>query len=293
MGGSLGGRWQRLRKRVAGDRPLEAADERLLVSIIFLIMFGLIMIYSATGSQGPGNLVKQAGIGAAGFVLMLAVSTFDYHNLLRFSPVLYPLGLLVLALVKTPLGVASHGATRWISLFGVQLQPSELLKPIIVLLTACILETYGEKLVYYRTNFFTILPAGIASLGILVLTKNLSTAIIVLGISVAMFFIAHPTNRVYVVLGGCLIAGIAGISWYYTQRIVPAYLEALQTGASSFENFRIGRIVAWLHPEEFRDLSDRLQSDNVRRGQPGYRPDNLNKLFNKPESSGVSWDKFL
>ena len=45
--------------------------------------------------------------------------------------------------------------------------------------------------------------------------------------------------------------------------------------------------------EEFRCMSDRLQSENVRRGQPGYRSDNLNKLFNKPDSSGVSWDKFL
>ena len=45
--------------------------------------------------------------------------------------------------------------------------------------------------------------------------------------------------------------------------------------------------------EEFRCVSDRLQAENVRRGQPGYRADNLNKLFNKPDSSGVSWDKFL
>lgn len=45
--------------------------------------------------------------------------------------------------------------------------------------------------------------------------------------------------------------------------------------------------------EEFRYLSDRLQSENVRRGKPEQTMNNLNRLFDKPESSGVRWDKFL
>ena len=56
-------------------RELEVVDYRLIISIVFLCVFGLIMIYSASAAESGVSLVlKQFGIGAGGFVLMWIVS---------------------------------------------------------------------------------------------------------------------------------------------------------------------------------------------------------------------------
>jgi len=242
-----------LRRQVTASGGQEATDYRLLMSIVFLVMFGLIMIYSATGSMN--SLFKQALLAVAGFILMMVVSRVDYHLLMHLSGVFYVLSIGALFLVLTPLKVDSHGATRWIQLPGFQLQPAEFLKPAIVLLTAYFMEKYTERLVYIRADIASALPALIASGLILILTSNLSTAIIVFGIFALMFYVAYPTKKVYALLAVCLAILLLILFFIYTKMIVPAYLEALQNGTATFKEYHIGRIVAWLHPEEFPDLS--------------------------------------
>ena len=111
-------------------------DYDLLLVIIFLMCFGLIMLYSTsayTAQVENGNdmfyFTKQAIIGAVGILIMLAVSKIDYHIYAAFHTEIFLVAMVLMALVKTPLGMELNGARRWIQLPGnMSFQPAEVTK---------------------------------------------------------------------------------------------------------------------------------------------------------------------
>lgn len=231
-------------------KNLYVVDYRLIVSIVFLLTFGLIMVYSASSAQyGVSMLRKQIFVAVVGFAGMILVSYIDYHVLIRLSFGLYLISLVSLFLVRVPgLGSTSHGASRWIEIGGFSFQPAELLKPAIIILLAFTLTELGRHVGRpVPTIIYVILPAFLAAGMIYVLTRNLSTALIVLGIAVVLFFVAHPNKRVWywVIIGLAAIAIFAFL--YYELVITKEHAEA--------SNFRAGRILSWLYPEEYPSLS--------------------------------------
>ena len=119
-------------------QELEVVDYRLIISIVFLCVFGLIMIYSASAAESGVSLVlKQFGIGAVGFVFMWGISFIDYHFYEKIAGIIYIGSVLSMFLVKVPgLGVTRNGASRWIDIGPFSFQPSEFVKPAIVILMA-------------------------------------------------------------------------------------------------------------------------------------------------------------
>ena len=97
-----------------------------LVAVIILIMcFGLIMLYSTSSYMAQINegddmfyFKKQAMYSIGCLVLAIVESYFDYHILAKFPFVIYVVAAVLMVLVKTPLGVTSHGARRWLKLGG-------------------------------------------------------------------------------------------------------------------------------------------------------------------------------
>lgn len=228
---------------------LEMVDYRIIVSVVFLVMFGLIMIYSASSAQyGSSMMKKQLLVGIGGIVLMLLISYVDYHIYARWAGAIYILSTLSLFLVKVPgLGVTKNGASRWIEIAGQSFQPSELLKPTMVVLMAYLLTQVGRKLTFLKADIYLLIPGAVAVLLILVVTKNLSTALIVLGIVAVMFFVAYPDKKIWRWVGICLLAGIILALIYYNTVI-------LQQKAAG-DSFRTNRILAWLYPDEYPDVS--------------------------------------
>ena len=240
-------------------RELEVVDYRLIVSIVFLIVFGLIMIYSASNAESGVSLVKkQLEIGAFGFVLMLVISYIDYHWYAKWAGTIYLLSVLSLFLVKVPgIGVTKNGASRWIELGPISFQPSELLKPAMVILMAYLLTHIGRKLSHLKADFYLMIPGAIAVGLILVVTKNLSTAMIVLGIIVFMFFVAYPTKKIWKLIAGVFIFALIACFGYYHFVIVPNHTMTLTntvTEAAS-RSFRDDRILAWLYPNDYPQAS--------------------------------------
>ena len=238
-------------------KSLEVVDYRLIVSILFLMMFGLIMVYSATNATaGSSTMIKQAAIGLIGLLMMIVVSYIDYHLLAKMAGVLYLLSILSLFLVRVPgIGVLRNGAYRWVELGPVQFQPSELVKPAIVILMAYLLTQVGRKLTYFRADVFIMLPGLIAVVLILAVTRNLSTALIVLGIMVLMFFVAHPNKKIWgMVIIGLLLLLVLWLMYYHLY-ISPQIAAARSSGGAQLSSFRAGRILAWLCPDLFSELS--------------------------------------
>lgn len=228
---------------------LEVVDYRIIISVIFLLMFGLIMIYSASSAQSGISLMKhQMIVGVLGVIAMLAISYVDYHIYIRWAGTIYLFSVLSLFLVKIPgLGVTKNGASRWIEVAGVSFQPSELLKPAMVILMAYLLTQVGRKLTYFKADIYLFIPGGIAVALILLVTRNLSTALIVLGIIAVMFFVAHPDKKIWYWIAAILVAVVIGGLLYYNLVIMKEYAAGT--------SYRTNRILAWLYPDEYPDVS--------------------------------------
>ncbi len=232
-------------------RKLEVADRRIILATVFLLMFGLIMIYSASSAQyGLSLLRKQVVIGAVGFAAMIGMSYVDYHKWMHGAGALYLLTWGSLFLVRiNGLGVSKNGANRWIEIKGISVQPSEFMKPVIVIVLAYMMVEMGRNLSGLKGIVVTWAPVALAVICIYKVTDNLSTALIVLGIAVIMFFVAYPDKRIWLMAAVVLIGVLAFAYYYYQHVVIPSHY------AQDTENFRAGRILAWLYPEEYSELS--------------------------------------
>ena len=238
------------RKRRAGSAAGEMYfDYDLLLVIVFLMCFGLVMLYSVSSYEADADFgndlyyfTRQALIGAAGFVVMFLVSKIDYHIYGAFAVEIYIFAMFMMALVRTPLGLTLNGARRWIQLPGNQtLQPAEITKIAVILFISYELCRLGKK-AYTLAGIARVLAFGaIASGGVLFLTDNLSTAIIVMAITCILIFVIHPKTKPFVlIIIAVVIIAVIGIA-------------ILSVIAANSDNFRIQRIISWLNPEATAD----------------------------------------
>lgn len=224
-------------------------DYDLLMILVFLMCFGLVMLYSTSAYSANADFgndmfyfSKQAIVGAISFAFMMFVSELDYHVYGAFSWQIYFFSLFMMLLVKTPLGVEAYGSRRWIQLPGnMTLQPSEIAKIAVILLIPYEICRLGPKIQSKKGIEDVAVVGGIAAAGVMFLTDNMSTAIIVAGITCILIFIAHPKTKPFLKI---IAAGIVIVS------IGIAYLAA---NISNSENFRLRRVITWLDPENHAD----------------------------------------
>lgn len=224
-------------------------DYDLLMILVFLMCFGLVMLYSTSAYSANADFgndmfyfSKQAIISAVSFAFMLFVSKLDYHMYGAFSWQIYYISLFLMLLVKTPLGVEAYGSRRWLQLPGkMTLQPSEIAKIAVILLIPYEICRLGPKIQSKKGIERVCAVGAVAAGGVMVLTDNLSTAIIVAGITGILIFVAHPKIKPFLQL---IAAGAV---------VVAVGLSYLSANISSSENFRLRRIITWLDPENHAD----------------------------------------
>ncbi len=224
-------------------------DYDLLMILVFLMCFGLVMLYSTSAYSANADFgndmfyfSKQAIISAVSFAFMLFVSKLDYHMYGAFSWQIYYISLFLMLLVKTPLGVEAYGSRRWLQLPGkMTLQPSEIAKIAVILLIPYEICRLGPKIQSKKGIERVCAVGAVAAGGVMVLTDNLSTAIIVAGITGILIFVAHPKIKPFLQL---IAAGAV---------VVVVGLSYLSANISSSENFRLRRIITWLDPENHAD----------------------------------------
>ena len=147
-----------------------------------------------------------------------------------------------MALVQTPLGKTVNGARRWIRLpGGLSLQPAEFTKIAVILFIAYAICLLGQKAKKWDGIKILLFYGIIAFLGAYKLTDNLSTAVIILSITVVLIFVVHPKTKPFVT--GVIAVGIAGIIG----------IIFLKYTLAESDNFRMRRIIAWLNPEANAD----------------------------------------
>ncbi len=208
-------------------------DYPSLFFVVFLVMFGLMMIYSASSfvaNRDFGNsthyVVRQFVFSAIGFAGAYMVSKLKYQIFRNLTWPAYFAELALLAAVFI-MGSATNGSTRWLKIAGVTFQPSEIAKLVIILYMAHVCSTRVRAMETIKGTLEIMAPAFIFIGAIAI--ENLSTAIICAGIAAGIWVIVTPKLRYVIIVGIIIVAG-----------------GALMI---SLQSYRGDRITAWLHPE--------------------------------------------
>ena len=223
-------------------------DYSLLAILICLICFGLVMLYSTSSysammKQNGDSLFyfkRQVLFCIVGLIGMWIVSRIDYHWYFERSKFFYFISIFMMFLVKTPLGKEVNGAKRWIKLpFRQQLQPAEIAKIAIILFIPALICTMGREIKTLEGIVKVLAWGAFSSAVVFIITENLSTAIIVMGITCIMIFVVHPKTRIFIIIAvGIILIGIVGA------RVLGMAME-------TSGNFRLRRILVWLNPEKY------------------------------------------
>ena len=221
------------------DRRMVGAtvDIPFLTLVLLLLAVGLAMLYSASSAQSMYDthyesstryLMKQAVCAVLGLGCMVLFSRIPATLWFRLAWPLYGVSIVLLLLVLV-MGRSVNGAQRWISIGGLQFQPSELAKFTMILCFARLTRKFGPDAKKFR---FGVLGFGTALMGILVplaLEKHLSAILLMGMVAVVMMFIAGTDPK-------WLLAG-AGAAVLF----VIVYI--------TFMGYAGDRVTAWLHPE--------------------------------------------
>ncbi len=225
-------------------------DYSLLLVILFLIIFGLVMIYSASSyvaNKDYNNsmyfIKRQLIFAIVGFVAMLFVAFVDYHWYIKAGFV-YP--VYIISIISSSYvmfwGRASHGKRRWLHIFGVNFQPAELVKIAIILYLTYFISKYKEELDKEKSYLFKI-SMIILIPTILVLINNLSSAIIILVIAYIMLYISVRKKNIFI------FPFISGVFVYSFLLIFSKNVVKILTHIAY--GYRLKRILVWLAPSSY------------------------------------------
>jgi rod shape determining protein RodA len=197
-----------------------------MVSMLLLMVVGVLFIYSACFRNDdlpvPGFYKKQILWCAVGLAFFLATVVIDYHQLGENAVWLYA-GCLILLVLVLFIGKKVYGAYRWLSFFGVQVQPSELAKLGTIIMLARFLSRPARDMRRFGTTFKAMLIMAGPFL-LIVAEPDLGTAAVLIPITLGMLFTAGVPLRILslILLVGLLMlpVGWQGLNDYQKERIM-------------------------------------------------------------------------
>ncbi|MBR6159392.1 MAG: putative lipid II flippase FtsW [Lachnospiraceae bacterium] len=221
-------------------------DYTMLFIVVFLLLFGLVMLYSTSSYEANVKFEdpafyfrKQAIASGIGIAVMLIIMLMDYHVVQKFALIAYAVSLVLILLVLTPLGYEAGGARRWLNL-GMSLQPAEVAKLALIVFFASLVTKFGESIKEKKGFIIVLLLAFPHAICVLTITQNLSSAIIIFSIVLMMLFVATPQYKEYFIIAGIAIAVAVIVVLLVKYDYIPATMS-----------YRLARIKAWLDPESY------------------------------------------
>ena len=208
------------------------SDRPLLIAVIFLVVIGLMAIFSASAPKciemglNPARFLLQQILGVIVGVLGLKfLSNFHYKKLIGVTLPFAWIVVGMLLMVKFA-GVTVNGAQRWINIGSMSLQPSEFAKPAVVMLLAAVF--YRNTDLLDNNKIVTAFLPIVIMIGLIFTQPNLSMVLLLLATSVA----------IYICAGGSVQLILYGMG-----AMIPLLL------LKGLKGYQSSRIVTWLHPE--------------------------------------------
>lgn len=205
--------------REAANTPARIMAPRLalVLAVAALLALGLVMIFSASSIKGllsdgqdPSSfLTRQVFTMVLGLVIAVVVASIDYHAWAqRYLMGIWVFTLLVLLAVFA-LGMASHGATRWISLGPVSLQPSEFAKTVVVVVAAKIIDDYVSRGRPPTLKDFALRALWMVGmpLGLILLQPDKGTTLVVGLVVFCLALMAGVPKKPLLILGAACVVG--------------------------------------------------------------------------------------
>lgn len=221
-------------------------DYSLLFCVIFLMAFGLVMIYSASSytaqltQKGDSTyfLKRQFVIAVGGLLVAIIISKMDYRWFQKLSMLGYLLSY-VLMVAVTFVGKEINGKKRWLGVGMFSFQPTEFAKVALIVFLAAYVVKHVNKLNTWKGMIqMMILAFPIAAI---VGLNNLSSGVIILGIAVVMLFVACKRYAIF------LCSGVGAFALIFTAQFWEPFLEKMNI----LHAYQMKRIHVWLDPTQY------------------------------------------
>jgi len=224
-----------LERRLIREGSFDLTAKLFRISWLYVLLLtalagvGYAALYSAAGGSPEPYAARHMLRFAVGLVMMLCIAMIDIRFIQRMSWLAWLGGVVLLVLVLV-MGNVGKGAQRWIELGGMQWQPSELMKLVLVLALA----SWFHRASWERMGnpLFLIPPilAVVIPVGLILNQPNLATAVIT------------------AVVGGTVFLA-AGLRWWKVALVAGAAVVAAPIAYSHLRGYQRARIDTFLNPE--------------------------------------------
>jgi cell division protein FtsW len=224
--------------KTSSSRWAQPLDTTLIWVVVCLLLFGLVMVYSASVALPDSRrferlssthfLLRHIIALSLGGLAALVIFAVPVHRWQKWSPWLFLVGLVLLLIVLIPgIGKSVLGARRWLPLGGLNLQPSELMKLFVILYAA---DYTVRKQDFMQTFTKGFLPMGSAvfAVGVLVMLEpDLGAFIVIAAVAMGILFLGGINGRLFValVILGLLSVALAIVLEPYRLERFFAYLD--------------------------------------------------------------------
>lgn len=219
---------------------------KLILMVAALNIIGILAIGSARESVQDKQIMGMI----LGVFIMLIISLLDYSFLLKLYWVFYILNLSLLVMVML-FGERINGAQRWVEIAGIQFQPSETAKILLILFYAQFIMKYREKINTFRILLLVVLLLA-PPLFLIMDQPDLSTSIMICLIFCVLLFVGGISFKI---IFGALAVVIPSVIIFLS--------IVLQPDQTLIKEYQQTRILAWLNPSQYANTEGYQQSNSM------------------------------
>ncbi len=201
----------------------------LLFWVCCIFAFGFAMLYSAGGGSFQPWAGPQLGRFLVGIGIVLVVAMLDVRILLQYAYLFYGLVLILLVAVDIR-GIIGMGAQRWIDLGFINLQPSELMKPALIMALARYFQGVGIEDIGRPINLLVPVVMTLVPVALIVKEPDLGTALLVLMSAAGVLF-------------------MAGVRMWKFALVIAVGLGAIPVIWPFLHDYQQNRVLTFLNPE--------------------------------------------
>lgn len=239
-------------------KKLFKGDTTIWIVYIALCIGSIIIMYSASSTLAykaanySAPVIHHARYLILGIVLAYGIHfiPYKYIRILSYGGLILSIFLLILVLFR---GTSENDATRWLSLFGIQFQPSEIAKLSLIIVVADFISRIKDKDTERKYFWWTL--GATALICFLILLENFSTAVLLFAVIYLMMFISGKISlkRLSLIFGSIVVVSLLG---YFTVKSIPADKMPRMLDRSSTWVARIDRFMAGDEDEQKYVITD-------------------------------------
>jgi rod shape determining protein RodA len=244
-----------------GNTKGQSWDLVPVISIVILLSIGITAIYAAHSYVGGKQWWMQILWASIGFVIYFIVSKLDYSLWRNNAHWIYYISIILLMLAWSPLGKRHYGAVRWIKIFGITIQPSELAKLGFLVMLAALMARF-EIISFWGSikNLAKFFGVFCIPTLLVLLQPDLGSALTFPVMFFAMLYVSNLSKKffAYVFVGVLALLSMVAFDIYGYRNFLDKKNLGDRTATTKYEDqsffplkdYQRDRIVAFLFPDE-------------------------------------------